>query len=373
MKHNKSVKLLTLATTTAAVLLLAACSASNEQPVVPPTSDTPNAPALSGTLNLGGSSAQTAAQTTWRAAFQSANSAVSVNYDPLGSGAGRTGFADGAYAMAGTDDAFQLSDIASTEFKLCATGSGIVELPVYVSPIAVAYNLPGITELKLDAASVAAIFTGRITQWNDPALLALNPNVALPELNITTVHRADKSGTTGNFTDYLTDAASEFWTAGRTESWPAELSGEAAEKTQGMRQALEAANGAIGYIDVSQVGSLGMASLLVQGTAVEPTAAAAAKALAGSGLEAGRSNIDLAYDINRVPTDNTAYPLIMVSYLVACQQYQDATTAELVKAYATHVISEAAQSAAAKDAGSVSLWEDAALQKRVADAAEAIR
>ncbi|MDR0436303.1 MAG: phosphate ABC transporter substrate-binding protein PstS [Propionibacteriaceae bacterium] len=373
MKYDKSVKSLLAVIAVAASLLLTACSASNETPNgTPPVSDT-GTPKVSGTLNLGGSSAQTAAQTTWRAGFQDANAAANVNYDPVGSGAGRTGFADGAYAMAGTDDAFKISDIASSDFKLCVAGTGIVELPVYISPIAVAYNLPGVTNLNLDAATTAGIFAGAITKWNDPAIVALNAGTTLPELTITAVHRSDKSGTTGNFTDYLSDAAASVWTFGRSETWPESLGGEAAEKTQGMRQAIEAANGAIGYLDASQASGLGMARLMVRGNAVAPVAEAAAKALAGSQLEPGRDDADLVFDINRVPTDASAYPLIMVSYLVACQQYQDGTTAELVKAYVSHVVSREGQAAAAGDAGSVSLWEDAALQRRVGEAAASIR
>jgi phosphate transport system substrate-binding protein len=374
MNRDNSAKPLALAFCLAAALTLGACSASNETTPTNTTSTTTSeAPKLSGTLNLGGASSQTVAQTTWRAGFQNANGDVNVNYDPVGSGVGRTGFADGAYAMAGTDDAFGTDAIGSTEFKLCVAGSGIVELPVYISPIAVAYNLPEVSKLNLDAASVAGIFAGQITKWNDAAIVALNAGVTLPDLTITVVHRSDKSGTTGNFTDYLSEAAASVWTFGRTETWPDTLGGESAEKTQGMRQAIEAANGAIGYLDVSQASGLGQANLLVQGTPVAPTSAAAAKALAGSQLESGRGAADLVFDVNRAPSDTSAYPLIMVSYLVACQEYKDSATAELARAYVTHVISKDGQAAAAKDAGSVSLWEDTSLQQRVSDVAAGIR
>ena len=84
---------------------------------------------------------------------------------------------------------------------------GALNIPVYISPIAVAFNLPGITELKLDATTVAKIFRGEIANWNDPAIAALNPGVSLPDLKVTPVNRSDDSGTTTNFTEYLAAAA----------------------------------------------------------------------------------------------------------------------------------------------------------------------
>ncbi|MDR1512298.1 MAG: substrate-binding domain-containing protein, partial [Propionibacteriaceae bacterium] len=145
---------------------LVAC-ASNETPVETPASSGSGAasstsPALTGTLNAGGASAQTAAQEAWRAGFQSAHAGVTVNYDPTGSGTGRTNFTDGGYAVAGTDAAFSV-EAAEGPFAACAAGSDLVEVPAYISPIAVGFNLPGLTTVNLDAATIAGIFTGAIT------------------------------------------------------------------------------------------------------------------------------------------------------------------------------------------------------------------
>ncbi|MDR1214328.1 MAG: phosphate ABC transporter substrate-binding protein PstS [Propionibacteriaceae bacterium] len=354
----------------AAALSLTAC-ASNERPTSP--TDSPGGDSLSGTINAGGSSAQTAAQEAWRAGFQSAHSSVTINYDPIGSGPGREGFAAGAYGLAGSDDAFKLADIASTEFTLCASGSGIVEVPAYISPIVVAYNLPGLSDLNLDAAVIAHIFTGQIKTWDDPAIAALNPGQTLPATAITPVHRSDKSGTTGNFTDYLSQAAPNDWTAGRTETWPQDLGGEAAEKTQGVRQAVSSAAGAVGYIDASQATGLGVAALVVDGTPVAPSAAGATRTVAASQLESGRGSADLVFAINRTPSEPGAYPLIMVSYLVACQQYTDASQAALVKAYLAWAVSASGQEAAAANAGSAALGSDPTLAARVGEAVDSIR
>jgi phosphate transport system substrate-binding protein len=216
----KNPKIVALVASLAAVLMLSAC-ATNE---TPPTASTPvggtsagqtTPAALNGTLNVGGSTAQTAAQTAWRSGFQNANSAVTVNYDPVGSGAGRTGFTSGSYAVTGTDDAFKSSEL--TGLTVC-TSNDIVEVPAYISPIAVAFNLKGITSLNLDGTTIAKLMTGAIKTWNDPAIAALNPGVTLPSTAVTPVHRSDKSGTTGNFTDYLSQAAASVWTYGSVQT-----------------------------------------------------------------------------------------------------------------------------------------------------------
>ncbi|MCL2653319.1 MAG: phosphate ABC transporter substrate-binding protein PstS [Propionibacteriaceae bacterium] len=364
------------ATIAALGLALTAC-ASNEAPAATSTTDTTTAsvtatvPALSGTLNAGGSTAQTAAQDAWRAGFQAANAGVTVNYDPVGSGAGRTGFASGSYVVIGTDDAFSATELSSTTFTLCAT-SDIVEVPAYISPVAVAFNLPGITSLILDANTAASLLSGKIKTWNDPAIAALNPGVTLPSTAVTPVFRSDKSGTTGNVTDYLSKAAPSVWTYGMVENWPTDLTGDAANGTQGVVAAITGAAGTVGYVDFSQTTGLGVASLINAGSPVAPNAAGATKTLSASTPQTGRSATDLAYDVNRTPSDPTAYPMIMVSYEVACAQYKDPANAALAKAYMSYVVSTEGQTAAAGNAGSAPLSSDATVASAVATAVAAI-
>jgi len=361
------------ATIAALGIALTAC-ASNETPDAPTdpgTVPTTTMPALSGTLNAGGSTAQTAAQDAWRAAFQAANPSVTVNYDPVGSGAGRTGFASGSYVVAGTDDAFNTADLASTDFTLCAS-SDIVEVPAYISPIAIAFNLPGIDSLILDANTAASLLSGAIKNWNDPAIAALNPGVNLPATAVTPVFRADKSGTTGNVTDYLSKAAPTVWTYGKVENWPTDLTGDAATGTQGVVADIAGAAGTVGYADFSQVTGLGVASLINAGSPVAPNAAGATKTLTASTLQTGRTANDLAFDVNRTPSDPAAYPMIMVSYEVACSQYKDPANAALAKAYMTYIVSTEGQQAAASNAGSAPISSDATLASKVAAAVAAI-
>ncbi|MDR1118844.1 MAG: phosphate ABC transporter substrate-binding protein PstS [Bifidobacteriaceae bacterium] len=321
------------------------------------------APQLSGELNGAGASSQSAAQEAWKAGFVGLEPGVTVNYDPMGSGQGREQFAAGGLGFAGTDAPFSPEE-ASGSLGSCADGSGLVEVPVYISPIVVAFNLEGVDALNLAPGVIADIFTGKIANWNDPAIAADNPGVTLPDVKISPVHRSDKSGTTGNFTDYLTAAAPGAWTAGETEEWPLD-GGEGAEKTQGMVEALTAGAGAVGYVDAGQAQALSWASIKVGAEWVKASAEGAAKAVAESTLETGRSEADVVYELNRTTEAAGAYPLILVSYLAGCEKYSDATTGELVAAYFKYVTSEEGQAAAASNAGSAPITSEEGLSQKV--------
>jgi len=370
-----------LAAGLAGLLALAGCAANEESPQTSPAADTTTAAPdetpteeptgqLSGELTGVGASSQTAAQEAWRAGFANLQPGVTVNYDPQGSGGGRQQFADGASDFAGTDAAFKDEEIADGAFSRCASPE-IVEIPAYISPIAVVFNLDGIDLLNMDPATIAGIFTGAITKWNDPAIVASNEGVDLPDSAIVPVHRSDGSGTTKNFTDYLDQTAAEVWTDGAVEEWPI-AGGEAAEKTQGMKETLSGAAGTIGYIDASQATGLGAVSIKVGDAWQAFSAEGAAKAVAASELVEGRGPNDLAFKLNRTTTEAGAYPLVLVSYLVACQQYADPAKGELTKAYLAYVTSAEGQQAAAANAGSAPLQGESGLADKVLAAVDSI-
>jgi phosphate transport system substrate-binding protein len=340
-----------LATLAVTLLALTGC-AVNEQ------GDTESD--LAGTLDGAGSSAQGAAQDAWIAGFQRANGSVTVNYDPAGSGAGREQFLVGAVGFAGSDAALS-SDELDGELARCAPGSGAVDLPVYLSPIVLAFNVEGVDELALDASVTARIFSGELTRWNDPAIAALNPGATLPDAAITAVHRSDDSGTTENFTDYLAEAAGDDW------SWPADdafpVSGEAAQGNSGIAAVIRDGRNVIGYLDASRAAEFDVADLIVGGEPVTPTAEAAAAAVDGSPIETGRADDDLVVDLDRASTEPGVYPLVLVSYLIACREYADGAEGELVHGYLEWVASAEGQEAAARDAGSAPI--SPALRDRV--------
>jgi phosphate transport system substrate-binding protein len=225
-----------------------------------------------------------------------------------------------------------------------------------VSPIAVIFNLPGVDTLNLTPETIGGIFEGEITQWDDPAIKADNPDADLPGSKITPVHRSDDSGTTENFTDYLDATSGGSWTGGVVETWPVK-GGEAAEGTSGVVSAVTNGEGTIGYADASQAGDLGTAAVKVGDEFVEYTPEAAAAVLDASKPVEGRGDTDLALEIDRKVDAAGVYPIVLVSYQIACQQYDDAAQAELVKAWLTYVTSADGQDVAAKDAGSAPLSE----------------
>lgn len=320
---------------------------------------------LSGTVAAGGSSAQEKAQEAWRAGFGAANPDVTITYDPVGSGTGRDNFYSGSYKFAGSDSAISAEDMAKA--KEACGGNDPIEVPVFISPIDIAFNLPGVDKLDLDAATVAKIFNGTIKKWDDAAIAQQNPDVKLPSTAISPVHRSDSSGTTDNFTDWLYQAGGGAWKSEHSSDWPVQV-GEAAEGTSGVVGALQDGEGTIGYADDSAVAStkLGKVSVKVGSEYVAPSADGAAAGLAASKVADGAAPSQLVYAINRTSTDPSVYPVFLASYFIACPTYDDKATADIVKGFGQYIVSEGGQKAAAANALSAPLPTD------VADKAKAI-
>ncbi|WP_062213384.1 phosphate ABC transporter substrate-binding protein PstS [Demequina oxidasica] len=356
-----------IATATVLTFALAACSPSNEEPTAATDAATTTAatdaatePAeamtLSGSLNGAGASSQESAMEAWRAGFQTINPDVTVNYDPVGSGGGRTQFLDGGTLFAGSDSLMDSDEYASAVTR-CDAESGAIHLPMYISPIAVIFNVDGVTSLNMDADTIAQIFDGKITNWNDPAIVDQNDGVELPDLAITTVHRADESGTSSNFTDYL-EKASSSWPYEASGEWPNAL-GESGPGTSAVVQIVTDTQGTIGYADASRAGSLGTVALKVGEEYVPFSAEAAAAVVDASPLaEGANGENDLAYELDRTTTASGAYPLVLVSYHILCQQYDDAADRDLVTGFLKYVASPEGQQTAASAAGSSPISAD---------------
>lgn len=343
--------------------LLASCAA-NEGGSSDSGDDTGSTSTLSGTISGVGASSTGAAQEAWRAAFQTANPDVTVDYDPAGSSAGREQFIAGGSDFGGSDSPLSEEELAG-EFAACAPEGSPIDVPIYVSPIAIIFNLDGVDELNLDAATAAAIFKGDITNWNDPAIAALNEGATLPDQAITAVHRADGSGTTKNFAEWLSANAPEVWDAEAEDEFPYQA-GEGATGTSGVVDAVAGGSGTIGYADASRAGDLGVAAIKVGEEFVNYSPEAAAAVVDASPLlEGDRPEGDLAFDIDRTTTEAGVYPLVLVSYALVCTEYADAEAGELAKAYIAWVASDEGQQVAAESAGAAPLSAD--LQAKVAE------
>ncbi|MGY2744205.1 phosphate ABC transporter substrate-binding protein PstS [Pseudarthrobacter sp. O4] len=359
-----------IAVIAAGALALTACGSDNATGTAAGTQSAAAGTKVTGTLTGIGSSAQGAAMDVWKTNFASANQGANVQYSPDGSGAGRKAILDGSAQFAGSDAYLKDDEYASSMAK-CGP-EGALNIPVYISPIAVAFNLPDIKELKLDAATVAKIFRGEIAKWNDPAIAALNPDATLPDLKVTPVNRSDDSGTTSNFTDYLAAAAPEAWTDKSAGIWPAALKGENAKGTSGVVKTVTDTPGAVTYADDSAVsGKLGIAQIKVGDSFTKISADAAAKAVdAGKPVE-GRNANDLSIKLDRTTTITGAYPIVLVSFHVVCSTYDKQETVDLVKGFDKYVVSDAGQKAAADAAKSAPLSKT--LQDKALKSIESIK
>ena len=243
----------------------------------------PDYSAISGTLIGSGSSAQAAAMQAWQAGFQALAPGATVEYDPVGSGGGREAFLAGGDSNFAGSDAFLSDEELTTSMDRCAGDQGAIDLPHYVSPIAITYNVPDLegTQLRLSPETVAKIFTSEITNWNDAAIAADNPGVTLPDLALNAVaplrqvghdaelhrlHEQDRAPTSGPSARSRTGTA----TALVAVRAPTRLR---------CRRRVGAGEGSIGYADESQIGDLPAALVGVGSEYVAPSAEAAAKVL----------------------------------------------------------------------------------------------
>jgi len=304
---------------------------------------------LAGEFSGAGASTQEQSMQAWIASFQSQHPNVTVNYDPSGSGAGRTQFLAGGVLFAGTDNVLT-DDELQQSMGICGP-EGSIDLPVYISAIAVAFNLPGIDSLNLSSDVIAKIFTGQITNWNDPEIAADNPGVDLPDLAVTPIHRSDSSGTTNNFMQWLTATAPTEFPHAPSGTWPLE-GGESAAGTSGVVNAVNSTPGAVTYSDLGAIGTLGRASIRVGDNWEAPSATGAAKAVEVSPLLPGRHDYDLAVELDRTTSEAGAYPLVLVSYLAVCLHYQNEADGQFVREFITYITTDAAQQTSAQVADS---------------------
>lgn len=307
-----------------------------------------------GTLSGAGASSQENAMAAWIAAYTGECEGTTVNYDAVGSGAGRSQFNDGSVAFAGSDAAL---DEEETKKATERCGSEVVNLPTYISPIAVAFNLEGVDKLNLTPEVIAQIFDQKITKWNDEKIAADNPDVDLPDTKIVPVNRSDESGTTENFVAYLAEAAGDAWPHEVSGDWPVK-GGEAAQGSSGVVSAIKGGTGTIGYVDASHVGELGTVAVGSGENFVEYSPEAAAAIVDASPAREANTENDHAIELDYKTKEANAYPIVLVSYEVACMEYEEQADADLVKSFLGYLVSKEGQEAAAKEAGSAPISDD---------------
>jgi phosphate transport system substrate-binding protein len=340
LKNRKGIAWL-IALVAALSLLASACGSDSDgsSTTTAPGGSTTTPPStegladLSGTLNGQGSSFQDTFEQQVSSDFaklvKDNGGSATVTYTKTGSSDGKKALADKTVDFAGSDSPIKDEEKASFGDR------DILYFPIVGGPIAVAYNLSGVDSLNLSPDTVAKIFQAQITTWNDPAIKADNPDADLPSTKITVVHRSDGSGTTKNFTKYLTKAAPDTWKldAGEEVNWPAGTQG--AEKSTGVTSVIKGTDGAIGYADLADAAKeeLSVASIAnASGDFVAPTPDAASAALAGADVAD-----DLTYDPLAVDAKG-AYPITSPTWILVDKAQGNAGKAAVIKAYLKYVL-----------------------------------
>ena len=274
----------------------------------------------------------------WIKDFGAKCAGATVNYQGVGSGAGIQQFTAGTVDFAGSDVAMKPLEQAAAEARY----GPVLHIPWSAGGIAVEYNVSGVSELKLSPATLAAVFAGRITRWDDAALKADNAGVALPSTGIQVIHRSDGSGTTASFTAYLTAAAPAAWTvgSGKDVPWP---TGQGAKGSDGVTAAVRQTNGAIGYSEVSFAKGAGLSMAKIKnagGAYVAPDGAAVATALKSAAVPP-----DLKIRINYAPIDPSAYPISTTTFVIVPQRPTDPAKARLLKSFVDYALGQGQKAA----------------------------
>jgi phosphate transport system substrate-binding protein len=309
----------------AMALSLTACGSSTT------TNGGSGSSSLSGTLNGSGSTFQLTFQQTAIQSFKSIQPNVTVNYGGGGSGKGRTDLASGVVQFAGSDSPIPSDETAN--FK----GKTVLYFPVMLGPITMSYNLSGVSSLKLDPTTIANIFQGKIKTWNDPAIKSLNPGVKLPSTPIALAVRSDSSGTTANFSLFLTLAAASTWKLGTssTINWPS--SAHAGNGNGGVAQIVKTTPGAIGYVDYSDAKAAGLTYASVKnkdGNYIAPSPSSASAAGATVTL---KPDLTFAAAWQAGPQ---AYPITYQSWVLVYQKQSSANNTKMLKAYISYLLGD---------------------------------
>jgi len=325
----------------AATLLVAACGGSGSTSA--PSSNGPGdgsgtgpQPGSAGvTLQGAGATFPAPLYQVWFESYGELHGNVQFDYQAIGSGGGIKAITEQTVDFGASDAAMKDAEIAALP-----SGVTLLHVPTALGAVVVIYNIPGVSDLSLDADTVSGIFLGTITNWNDPRIAALNGGASLPDLAITVVHRSDGSGTTNAFTTYL-DTVSPDWHAnvgaGKEVNWPV---GIGAQGNDGVAGGVKQTDGSVGYVELNYASQANLASAklrnadgqFVAGSTEGVTAAAEAAAA------------DFPADFRQAPIINGAgpatYPIAAYTYLLIPVDWTDADKARAMVAFTYWALTE---------------------------------
>jgi phosphate transport system substrate-binding protein len=328
-----------------AVLALgaAACGSNDENPSSggsgSSSSSGSGAAKAGGTINGAGATFPQPVYTEWAARYKE-DTGTTVNYQGIGSGGGIAQFTQGTVDFGATDSAMKDEEITAAKKK-----GEPVHVPTVLGAVTISYNVEGVDQgLKLDGATAADVFLGKIKKWNDPAIAKQNSGVQLPGTDITVCHRSDESGTTGNFTNFLSQE-SKAWESGpgadKSVKWP---TGTGAKGNDGVAGCVKQTQGAVGYVEQAYALQNKFTTAAVKnkaGNYVEPTLQATSSA--GQGVNPPD---DLRFSTINGDGDQT-YPISAVTFLLVyqdmCKAGMNANQAKLVKGWLGFALNQGQQ------------------------------
>lgn len=252
-----------------------------------------------------------------------------VNYSLTGSGAGISSFIGKQTDWAGSDSPLSADKGEVDKAKARCSGNEAWHLPMAAGPIAVVYNLNGVSDLTLSSETLAGIFSGAITKWDDAAIKKENPNAKLPSAAISVFYRSDESGTTDNFTNYLNKAAGDVWTEAHSKQWKG--TGKGADKSAGVTQAVKSTANSISYAEWSYASknNLSMAAIDNGSGPVKLTGESAGKAVSAAKVVGTGNNLQLEMQYKNTPAG--VYPAVLVTYEIVCSKGLDSSKTALIK------------------------------------------
>jgi phosphate transport system substrate-binding protein len=267
----------------------------------------------------------------WIAEFTKANPNVQINYQAVGSGTGITNFTQGIVNFAG-------SDAAMTDEQIAKVKQGVVLIPATAGSIVMAYNLPGVENLKLSRDAYVGIFLGKITKWNDPTIAKANEGVKLPDTAITVCERSDGSGTTFVFTKHLSAISPDFKTQigeGTTVTWP---TGVAGKGNDGVTALIKQTPGAIGYVEFGYAKNNKLTFAQLQNKSGAFVAATAESGAATLNSTQFPSEILRAWPSD--PDAKDAYPISTFTWLLLYKKYDNKEILGALKKFVTYGLSD---------------------------------
>src|SRR5256712_4362340 len=258
----------------------------------------------------------------WILTYNQAHPDAKLNYQSIGSGGGIRQFSDGTVDFGGTD-------APMTDSAIAAINGNVFHIPTVLGAVVAAYNLPDVAQpVRFSPDVLADIFLGKVTKWNDARLSSINPGVTLPNQDIIVVHRADGSGTSFVWTDYLSKVSPEWQQKvgkGPSVNWPVGLGGRGSE---GVSATVSQTPGAIGYVELAyattnkiQFGTVRNSS----GNWITPTLEAVTAAAAGAMKDMG-PNTDFRVSITN-SSGAQAYPISTFTWLLVHKTYSDTAKA----------------------------------------------